>query len=66
MSQETYALILAGALLSISLNPFVFKLIDRMGAAPDPRRIAKAEAAGPVDSTATPDSTPSRAQIDQT
>ena len=31
MTQETYALILAGALLSISLNPFVFKLIDRLG-----------------------------------
>jgi len=58
MTQETYALILAGALLSISLNPFVFKLIDRMGAAPDPRRIAKAEAADPIDSTATLDSTP--------
>jgi CPA2 family monovalent cation:H+ antiporter-2 len=34
MSQTTHDLILAAALLSISLNPFVFKLIDRMGAAP--------------------------------
>lgn len=45
MSQETHDLILAAALLSISLHPFVFKLIDRMGAAPDPQRIARAEAA---------------------
>jgi len=35
MSQETHDLILAAALLSISLHPFVFRLIDRMGAAPD-------------------------------
>ncbi|MBU1325157.1 MAG: cation:proton antiporter [Alphaproteobacteria bacterium] len=34
MSQTTHDLILAAALLSISLNPFVFKLIDRMGAKP--------------------------------
>jgi monovalent cation:H+ antiporter-2, CPA2 family len=34
MSQTTHDLILAAALLSISLNPFVFKLIDRMGAGP--------------------------------
>ncbi|MGO4688411.1 cation:proton antiporter domain-containing protein [Brevundimonas sp. 2YAF1] len=32
MSRETHDLILAAALLSISLNPFVFALIDRMGA----------------------------------
>lgn len=38
MSRETHDLILAGALLSISINPFVFKLIDRMGAAPEPAR----------------------------
>jgi CPA2 family monovalent cation:H+ antiporter-2 len=31
MSRETHDLILASALLSISLNPFVFALIDRMG-----------------------------------
>ena len=30
MSQQTHDLILAAALLSISLNPFVFKLIDRL------------------------------------
>ena len=36
MRQQTHDLILAAALLSISLNPFVFKLIDRMGAAPKP------------------------------
>ena len=34
MRQETHDLILAAALLSISLNPFVFALIDRMGARP--------------------------------
>ncbi|HEY1071406.1 cation:proton antiporter [Brevundimonas sp.] len=31
MSRETHDLILASALLSISLNPFVFALIDRIG-----------------------------------
>lgn len=31
MSRETHDLILAAALLSISLNPFVFALLDRMG-----------------------------------
>jgi len=36
MSRETHDLILAAALLSISLNPFVFALIDRMGARPKP------------------------------
>jgi CPA2 family monovalent cation:H+ antiporter-2 len=36
MRQETHDLILAAALLSISLNPFVFALIDRMGARPRP------------------------------
>jgi CPA2 family monovalent cation:H+ antiporter-2 len=34
MRQETHDLILAAALLSISLNPFVFALIDRMGGKP--------------------------------
>jgi CPA2 family monovalent cation:H+ antiporter-2 len=34
MSRETHDLILAAALLSISLNPFVFALIDRMGGKP--------------------------------
>jgi len=34
MSRETHDLILAAALLSISLNPFVFALIDRMGGRP--------------------------------
>lgn len=34
MRQETHDLILAAALLSISLSPFVFALIDRMGARP--------------------------------
>ncbi len=51
MSRETHDLILAAALLSITLNPFVFKLIDRMGAAPDASRIARAEAAEPVEIT---------------
>lgn len=36
MRQETHDLILAAALLSISLNPLVFALIDRMGARPRP------------------------------
>ena len=34
LSQQTHDLILAAALLSISLNPFVFALVDRMGARP--------------------------------
>jgi CPA2 family monovalent cation:H+ antiporter-2 len=34
ISPETHDLILAAALLSISLNPFVFALIDRMGGRP--------------------------------
>ena len=34
MSRETHDLILAAALLSISLNPFVFRFMDRMGARP--------------------------------
>ena len=34
MSRETHDLILAAALLSISLNPFVFALIDRLGGKP--------------------------------
>ena len=38
MSRETHDLILAAALLSISLNPFVFALIDRMGGRPVPAR----------------------------
>ncbi|MGV8929199.1 MAG: cation:proton antiporter [Brevundimonas sp.] len=36
MSRETQDLVLAAALLSISLNPFVFALIDRMGGRPKP------------------------------
>ena len=42
MSSETHDLILAAALLSITLNPFVFALIDRIGGrpvrAPEPAR----------------------------
>ena len=34
MSRETHDLILAAALLSISLNPFVFRFMDKMGARP--------------------------------
>jgi CPA2 family monovalent cation:H+ antiporter-2 len=34
LSQGTHDLILAAALLSISLNPFLFRLMDRMGAKP--------------------------------
>ncbi len=36
MSRETHDLILAASLLSISLNPFVFALIDRFGAGKPP------------------------------
>lgn len=44
MSRETHDLILAAALLSISLNPFVFALIDRMGGrAQPPARKSEAE-----------------------
>jgi len=44
MSRETHDLILAAALLSISLNPFVFAFIDRIGGKPavppvEPRRV---------------------------
>lgn len=53
MSRETHDLILAAALLSISLNPFVFALIDRLGArtppdAPTTRKPTDAEAVGKV------------------
>lgn len=41
MSQTTHDLILAAALLSISLNPLVFAVVDRMGARP---KTAPAEA----------------------
>jgi len=34
MSRETHDLILAAALLSITLHPFVFALIDRIGGRP--------------------------------
>ncbi len=34
MSRETHDLILAAALLSISVNPFVFRFMDKMGARP--------------------------------
>jgi CPA2 family monovalent cation:H+ antiporter-2 len=44
MSRETHDLILAAALLSISLNPFVFALVDRMGARPKPPPAAAPEA----------------------
>lgn len=49
MSRETHDLILAAALLSISLNPFVFALIDRMGARPQPpmKKAADVPADGP-------------------
>lgn len=36
MSRETHDLILSAALLSITLNPFLFRLIDRIGARPIP------------------------------
>lgn len=46
MSRETHDLILAAALLSISLNPFVFALTDRLGGRPkagSPDALALAE-----------------------
>ena len=60
ISPETRDLILAAALLSISLNPFVFALVDRMGARPRPPAsgspeglaLAKEEAAAPNPATA--------------
>lgn len=60
MSRGTQDLILAAALLSISLNPFVFALIDRMGARPRPPAsgspeglaLAREEAAAPNPATA--------------
>jgi CPA2 family monovalent cation:H+ antiporter-2 len=36
LSKETHDLILAAALLSISINPFVFALADRLGGKPTP------------------------------
>jgi CPA2 family monovalent cation:H+ antiporter-2 len=36
LSRATHDLILAAALISISLNPFVFALVDRLGARPKP------------------------------
>ncbi|WP_332653266.1 cation:proton antiporter domain-containing protein [Brevundimonas sp.] len=60
ISSETRDLILAAALLSISLNPFVFAFIDRIGARPRPPAsgspegiaLAKEEAAAPNPATA--------------
>ena len=60
ISPETRDLILAAALLSISLNPFVFALVDRIGARPRPPAdgspeagaLAREEAAAPNPATA--------------
>ncbi|MFN3932913.1 MAG: cation:proton antiporter [Brevundimonas sp.] len=60
MTQGTHDLILAAALLSITLNPFVFAFIDRIGARPRPPAsgspegiaLAKEEAAAPNPATA--------------
>ena len=60
MGQETHDLILAAALLSISFNPFVFALIDRIGGRPRPPAtgspeglaLAREEAAAPNPATA--------------
>ena len=56
MSRETHDLILAAALLSISLNPFVFKLTDRLGGKPKPPKNAtEPEAAdGPITDAVSP------------
>ena len=45
MARETHDLILAAALLSISLNPFVFAMIDRLGARLPPAPPAQREKA---------------------
>jgi CPA2 family monovalent cation:H+ antiporter-2 len=46
LRQETHDLILAAALLSISLNPFVFAFMDRMGGKPpNPRKEGEANPA---------------------
>lgn len=46
LRQETHDLILAGALLSISLNPFVFLIMDRLGGKPpNPRKAGEANPA---------------------
>ncbi len=39
LRQETHDLILAAALLSISLNPFVFAFMDRLGGKPPNPRV---------------------------
>lgn len=39
LSRQTHDLVLAAALLSISLHPFVFALVDRMGARPKPAAV---------------------------
>ena len=60
ISAQTRDLILAAALLSISLNPFVFAFVDRIGARPRPPAsgsaegvaLAKEEAAAPNPATA--------------
>ena len=56
MSRETHDLILAAALLSISLNPFVFKLTDRLGGKPKPPRnpAGSPPADGPVTDAVSP------------
>jgi CPA2 family monovalent cation:H+ antiporter-2 len=41
MTRETHDLVLAAALLSISLNPFVFALADRLGGRPGPTAAAR-------------------------
>ncbi|WP_298161300.1 cation:proton antiporter [Brevundimonas sp.] len=46
LRQETHDLILAGALLSISLNPLVFVIMDRLGGKPpNPRKAGEANPA---------------------
>lgn len=44
MSRETHDLILAAALISISLNPFLFALTDRLGGQPKPPAAGTPEA----------------------
>jgi CPA2 family monovalent cation:H+ antiporter-2 len=47
LSRETHDLVLAAALLSISLNPFVFALVDFLGARPKPPQIREEAPAVP-------------------
>lgn len=52
MTRETHDLILAAALLSISLNPFVFAWVDRLGARKPPEQLPPPSNLSPKDKDA--------------